>query len=125
MDADNGSVDHLDGAIMTFGEGVHDGIPNSSRSPANEAVVASRVRSESLRQIVPRCAGAKYREMPISTRRSFTLGTPPGLFGRKGLMADHSKSVSSYLMIRLRFGRLESYLSGGLQRGKIDADACG
>jgi hypothetical protein len=28
------------------------------------------------------------------------LGMPRGLFGRNGLMAVHSKSVSSYLMIR-------------------------
>ena len=29
-----------------------------------------------------------------------SLGTPRGLLGRNGLMAVHSKSVSSYLMIR-------------------------
>jgi hypothetical protein len=28
--------------------------------------------------------------MPLSTRRSFTRGTPRGLFGRNGLMAFHS-----------------------------------
>src|SRR3984957_8495118 len=45
--------------------------------------------------------------MPLRTRRSLTLGTPRGLFGRNGLMAVHSKSVSSYLMIRgPRFGSL-------------------
>jgi hypothetical protein len=39
-------------------------------------------------------------KMPLRTSRSLTLGTPRGLFGRNGLMAVHSKSVSSYLMIR-------------------------
>ena len=33
--------------------------------------------------------------MPLSTRRSFTRGTPRGLFGRNGLIAAHSQSVSS------------------------------
>jgi hypothetical protein len=40
------------------------------------------------------------QKMPLRTRRSSTLGMPRGLFGRNGLMAVHSKSVSSYLMIR-------------------------
>jgi hypothetical protein len=33
-------------------------------------------------------------------RRSFTRGTPRGLFGSIGLMAIHSSSVSAYRMIR-------------------------
>lgn len=35
------------------------------------------------------------QKMPFRTRRSFTRGAPRGLFGRKGLIAAHSKSVSS------------------------------
>ena len=31
VDADNGSVDHLDGAIMSFGEGLHDQVRDASR----------------------------------------------------------------------------------------------
>src|SRR5262249_51040910 len=38
--------------------------------------------------------------MPLRTRRSSMRGTPRGLFGNIGLMAAHSKSVSSYPMIR-------------------------
>src|SRR5271154_4485734 len=34
--------------------------------------------------------------MPLSTLRSFDLGTPRGLFGNSGSMIDHSKSESSY-----------------------------
>jgi hypothetical protein len=34
------------------------------------------------------------QKMPLRTRRSFTLGTPLGLFGSIGLMAVHSWSVS-------------------------------
>jgi hypothetical protein len=33
--------------------------------------------------------------MPLSTRRSFTHRTPRGLLGSIGLMAVHSKSLSS------------------------------
>jgi hypothetical protein len=32
----------------------------------------------------------RTQNMPLSTRRSFTRGTPRGLFGRNGLMAAHS-----------------------------------
>jgi hypothetical protein len=35
------------------------------------------------------------RNLPLSTRRSFTRGTPRGLFGRIGLMAAHSNSLNS------------------------------
>ena|SRR5271170_4134994 len=37
----------------------------------------------------------RTQKMPLSTRRSFTRGTPRGLFGSSGLMAAHSPSVSS------------------------------
>jgi len=33
--ADNGSVDHLDGAIMIFGEGLHDQVPDAVRQRTN------------------------------------------------------------------------------------------
>ena len=35
------------------------------------------------------------QKMPLSTRRSWTRGTPRGLFGRSGLITLHSKSLSS------------------------------
>jgi Putative transposase of IS4/5 family (DUF4096) len=41
MDADNGSVDHLDGAVMGFGEGLHDQSPRC-QPPANERTGCSR-----------------------------------------------------------------------------------
>jgi hypothetical protein len=56
VNADNGSVDHLDGAIMSFGEGLHDHVPDASRSPTNESIVAGRVRPEACWQIAPWCA---------------------------------------------------------------------
>jgi len=60
MDADNGSVDHLDGAVMGFGEGLHDQVPDASHPPTNEPVVPGRVRSKALRQVAP--WGAQYPE---------------------------------------------------------------
>jgi hypothetical protein len=37
----------------------------------------------------------KIQKMPFRTRRSFTRGTPHGLFGSIGLIAAHASSVSS------------------------------
>jgi hypothetical protein len=37
----------------------------------------------------------KRQKIPFNTRRSFTRGTPRGLFGNKGWITDHSKSVKS------------------------------
>src|SRR5260370_5743204 len=44
--------------------------------------------------------GKDTQKIPFRTRRSSTRGMPRGLFGRNDLMAAHSKSVSSYRMIR-------------------------
>src|SRR5215475_9934846 len=38
----------------------------------------------------------KTQKIPLRTRRSFTRGTPRGLFGSIGLLAVHSQSASSY-----------------------------
>ncbi len=100
VDADNGSVDHLDGAVMGFGESLHDQVPDASHSPTNEPVVAGRVRPKPAGKSRHDAPDRNIQKMPLRTRRSSTLGTPRGLFGRKGLMAVHLKSVSSYLMIR-------------------------
>jgi hypothetical protein len=63
--------------------------PASHASPAlaNEVIVASGIRAELLRQIAPRCARSQDQKMPFRTRRSFTRGTPRGLFGSIGLIA--------------------------------------
>jgi hypothetical protein len=53
------------------------------------------------------------QKMPLRTRRSFTRGTPRGLFGSIGLIAIHSSSASSYRMIgSLQFGSLNHGHSG-------------
>jgi hypothetical protein len=53
MHADNGRVDHLHRGVMSRGECVHDLGPHARPSPANEAIVAGRVRTEDVRQIAP------------------------------------------------------------------------
>ena len=53
MHANNGRVDHLHGGIMSAGECAHDLGPHARPSPANEAIVAGRVRTEVVRQIAP------------------------------------------------------------------------
>jgi hypothetical protein len=53
---DNRRIDHLNRHIMSSGQHIHDPVPDSSPTPADEAVVASRRRSLALRQIAPRCA---------------------------------------------------------------------
>jgi hypothetical protein len=95
MHADNGDVDHLDGGIMGACQGVHDLGPHARSSPANETIVASRVRTEVERQVAPWRPRSQDPEDAIEARRSFTRGTPRGLFGNIGLIAAHSSAVSS------------------------------
>jgi hypothetical protein len=95
MHADNRRIDHLHGVIMGASERVHNPTPDASPPPANEAIVARRVRTEVRRQIAPRCARTQNPKDAIEHAPVFTRGTPRGLFGRNGLVATHSKSVSS------------------------------
>src|SRR5215470_10121345 len=90
MDADNGGVDHLDSGIMGSGKCVYDAAPDTSPPPADEPVVASGVWAKRHRQITPRCSRSQGPEDAIRTPRSFTRGTPRGLFGSIALMAVHS-----------------------------------
>ncbi len=55
MNAHNRGVDHLNGSIMSRSKCVHDSAPHASPTPANEAIVASGIGAELLRQIAPRC----------------------------------------------------------------------
>jgi hypothetical protein len=53
MHANDGCVDHLHRNIMSRGECAHNTGPNASSSPANETLVAGRVRAEVVRQVAP------------------------------------------------------------------------
>ncbi len=80
---------------MGASQSVHDLGPDTSTLPANEAIVAGGIGAEAAGQIAPRCAGSQDQKMPFRTRRSFTRGTPRGVFGSIGLMAAYSWQVSS------------------------------
>jgi hypothetical protein len=91
MNAHNRGVAHLDGRIMSTRKRFHDPAPDASPTPANEAVVAGGIWAEALRQIARHGAPDRNtQKMPLRTRRSFTRGTPRGLFGSIDLMAAHS-----------------------------------
>src|SRR5262245_10801921 len=95
MYADNRRVDHLHGGITSVGQRDHYPGPNARPSPANEAIVASGVWAELARQVAPWRPRSQHPKSAIEDTRSFTRGTPRGLFGSIGLMAVHSTSVSS------------------------------
>lgn len=95
MHANNRRVDHLHGSIMSIGQRAHELGPHAGPSPANEPIVASRVRTEVFWQVAPWCSGAQHPEETIEDTTVIHSGTPRGLFGSIGLMANHSLSVSS------------------------------
>src|SRR5215204_3423545 len=53
--ADNRCVDHLDSGITGAGKCVDDAAPDTGSPPADETVIAGRVRAKMIRQIAPRC----------------------------------------------------------------------
>jgi hypothetical protein len=59
---------------MDLGEGIHDALPVASGPPADEAVVAGRVRPKALGQIAPRCAG-------VQIGAAFDPQSAPKIFG--------------------------------------------
>jgi hypothetical protein len=62
MYAANRCVDHLDGAVVGFREGLHDRVPDASHPPTSKPVVASRVRPKILRQIASWRSRPQYPE---------------------------------------------------------------
>src|SRR5262249_61917459 len=51
--ANDRRVDHLHGGILGAGQCAHELGPHARPSPANEAIVAGRVRTEDVRQVAP------------------------------------------------------------------------
>jgi hypothetical protein len=62
MHANNGGVDHLDSSIVSTGKRVYDAAPDTSPPPADETIIADRVRTKMTRQIAPRCPGSQDPE---------------------------------------------------------------
>jgi hypothetical protein len=65
MHADDRGINHLDSGIMGSGERVYDPTPHASPPPANEAVVASGVGTERIRQIAPGCSRSQDPENAV------------------------------------------------------------
>src|SRR5215471_6358275 len=55
-------VDHLDSGIVGSGKCVYDAAPDTNPPPADETVIAGRVRAKMIRQIAPRCPGSQDPE---------------------------------------------------------------
>src|SRR5215468_7243384 len=51
--ADDGRVDHLYRRIVVGAQCIHDPVPHASPAPTDEAIVASRARPKTHRQITP------------------------------------------------------------------------
>jgi hypothetical protein len=52
----------MDSRIVRSGKSVYDSTPNTSPSPANEAVIAGGVRAECVRQTAPGCSRLQHPE---------------------------------------------------------------
>jgi hypothetical protein len=95
----NGRVDHLDGGVMGTCQCIHDPQPDTLLD-ASERSGCSKWYTDQTPE-AGRAMGHQIatQKMPLRTRPSFTRGIPRSLFGRNGLIADHSRSVSSWRMI--------------------------
>jgi hypothetical protein len=92
---DGSAVDHLDVAVVSDRNGIHQPVPYTRFAPSHEAIVEGGAWAVAVGQIAPQRAECSTQKMPLSTRRSSTRGAPLGLFGSNGAITRHSKSVRS------------------------------
>ena len=90
-----GRVVLLHSGVMSAGQCAHDPSPYARSSPANEAVVASGVRTEVFRQIAPRRPRSQDPEDAIEDATVVHPRHAARFVGSIGLMAAHSWPVSS------------------------------
>ncbi len=79
MHAHAGAVNHLDVAIVSLCDGVHNPVPDAGLGPAAEAVVAGRRRAVATGQISPRRAGTQNPEDAVQNPAIIHPGNPAGL----------------------------------------------
>ncbi len=65
MHAHHGAVDHLNLAVVSLYDRVHNPVPDAGLAPAVEAVVAGRIGTIALRKIAPRRTGTQNTEDPV------------------------------------------------------------
>src|SRR5262245_33860663 len=85
MHAHNGRVDHLHRRVMRPGERAHDHAPDARSSPANETIVAGRVRTEVVRQVAPWRPGSQDPEDAIEDAAVIHSWHAPRLIGQHRL----------------------------------------
>jgi hypothetical protein len=69
---------------------VYDTTPYAGPPPANEAIVASSVGPERIRQIAPGCSRSQDPENAVENTTVVDRATPRGLLCSIGLIAAHS-----------------------------------
>jgi hypothetical protein len=100
MDPHDGAVDHLQLAVMSRRQGIHQAVPDTGLAPAIEAIVRRRIGAIALGQISPWRTCRSTQKMPFITRRSFFRLGPGHPRGSTGSMIIHSASVRSYRTIK-------------------------
>src|SRR5690242_14080993 len=85
MHTDNGGVDHLDGPVIGNGKRIYDAAPDSRPPPANEPIVAGRVRTKGLRQIAPRGSRSQNPENAIEHTTVIYTRNPARFVGKHRL----------------------------------------
>jgi hypothetical protein len=95
MNAHNRGVNHLYSCIMSSSERLNDPTPNTCPAPANEAIVASGVGAEALREVAPRRSRSQDPKDAIQDTAVVYTRDTPWLVRSIGRMVAHSWSVSS------------------------------
>jgi len=86
--ANGGAVDHLDGAVVSGGDGIHQPTPYARLPPSHEAVVAGGARAVALGQVTPRRTGAQHPEDAVQHAAIIDARHASGLVGQQRL--DHT-----------------------------------
>lgn len=87
MNANAGTVDHLDVAVMRGSNRIHDAIPYPGLCPTPEAVVAGCMGTITLGQVGPGGATAQHPENAVQNPSVIHPRNTPGLPGQNRL--DH------------------------------------
>ena len=93
--SDRGTVDHLDIALISLRYRLQYPRPVTCLAPAVDAVHTGRMRSVAGRDSAHGAPVRNRQNIPFTTRRSSTQGTPRTFVGSKGSITDHAKSVKS------------------------------
>ena len=108
MHADHGAVDHPQAGFFETGKGLEEAIPDAGASPADEAIVTSRVGSEAIGQVAPWRAGAHTQSIPLYKYAVVHPRHAARLVRKERLDGSHSASDNPWRMLEAPFEELES-----------------